>query len=133
MTEKNCNLWLERADYRCVLTSGAVGPDGAAVIDTVSATTAAKKFAGFATDLGRLLQARGTHVHQVRDDLLAFPIKRFKWEKPNAAIIKQSATELLAIVGEKVTLLPKPDGIPWDDVKAALADLPDTVVVCPES
>ncbi len=30
MIEKTCSLWLESAEYRCVLTSGVVGGDGEA-------------------------------------------------------------------------------------------------------
>ena len=90
MNETACNLWLERADYRCILTSGAVA-NGEAVLDTPSAREAAKRYQGLEIDLGRLLTSRGTHVHLVRPDLISFPIKQFQWSGPTVDVIRRSA------------------------------------------
>ncbi|MCK4341235.1 MAG: ADP-ribose-binding protein [Phycisphaerae bacterium] len=133
MIEKSCNLWLERADYRCVLTNGAVTGDGEALLDYPSAREAADKYTGFAADLGRMLTARGNHVHLVRPGLCNFPIKQFQWSTPTLQVIERSAHELVALVGEAKTLLPRPgcgDGeLAWEDVAKALSFLPDNIII----
>ncbi len=133
MIIKTCDLWLERADYRCILTSGALVDGPAAVLDTPSAQAAAKQFNGLAEDLGRLIAARGNHVHLLRDGLLAFPTRQFQWSAPMIPVITRSAKELMALVGPAKTLLPRPAGGPgepkWDDVATALAVLPDNIII----
>ena len=132
MIEKTCNLWLEPADYRCILTNAAVA-DGEAVLETRSAREAATKYAGLALDLGRLLTARGNHVHVIRPGLCSFPTKQYQWAGPTQAIIERSARELAALVGTSKTLLPQPgcgEGeLAWADVAKVLACLPDNVIV----
>ncbi len=133
MIEKTCSLWLESAEYRCVLTSGVVGGDGEAVLESRSAREAASRFTGFAADLGRMLTARGNHVHVVRPGLCNFPVKQFQWSAPSIQVIERSARELAAIVGQAKTLLPRPgcgDGeLAWADVAKVLAFLPENVIV----
>ncbi|MBN2563406.1 MAG: ADP-ribose-binding protein [Phycisphaerae bacterium] len=133
MIEKVCNLWLERAEYRCIPTTGAVGGDGAAVMDSGLAKEAAQRFSGLELDLGRLLTSRGNHVHLVRPDLISFPIQQFQWSGPSLQVIGRSAHELVALVGEAKTLLPRPgcaEGqLPWEEVAKVLEFLPDNVIV----
>ena len=133
MVEKVCNLWLEKADYRCVPTSGAVAPDGSALLDVGLATDAAKRFNGFDQDLGRMIAARGNHVHVVRPGLCSFPVKQFQWSKPSLDIITRSARELMELVGDAKTLLPRPgcgpNELTWEEVSAALSFLPDNIIV----
>ena len=135
MIEKACNLWIEPADYRCILTSAAVA-NGEAVLESRSAHAAAVKFAGLATDLGRLLTARGNHVHVIRPGLCSFPIKQYQWSGPDLQVIARSARELAELVGKAKTLLPRPgcgDGeLKWEDVSKAIASLPDNVIIVPE-
>lgn len=132
MVEKTCNLWLEPADYRCILTSGAVAT-GEAVLDSRSGKEAAGRFSGLAADLGRLLTARGNHVHEIRPGLLSFPTRQYQWSAPALPIIERSAHELVALVGDKKTLLPRPGcdagELKWEDVSKALAFLPDNIVI----
>jgi hypothetical protein len=132
MIEKTCNLWLEKADFRCIPTNGAVA-DGEAVLDHFLAKEAADRYQGLGLDLGRLLTQRGNHVHELRPGLLSFPIKQFQWSGPALDVIGRSAEELAAIVGEATTLLPRPgcgDGeLAWEDVAGVLASLPDNVIV----
>ena len=135
MIEKTCNLWIEPADYRCILTSAAV-TNGEAVLESRSARGAAAKFAGLAADLGRLLTARGNHVHLIRPGLCSFPIKQYQWSGPNLQVIARSARELTELVGTAKTLLPRPgcgEGeLTWEEVSKAIAFLPDNIVVVPE-
>ena len=132
MIEKPCDLWIEPAEYRCIVTSAAVA-DGQAVLESRSARAAAGRFAGLATDLGRMLTARGNHVQVVRPGLCSFPVKQYQWSGPTLAIIERSAKELAAVVGTSKTLLPRPgcgEGeLAWADVAKVLASLPDTVIV----
>ena len=132
MIEKTCNLWIEKADFRCVLTSGAVA-DGEAVLDSSLAKEAAGRFKGFGLDLGRLLTQRGNHVHEIRPGLLSFPIKQYQWSGPALDVIARSAEELAAIVGDAKTLLPRPgcgEGeLAWEEVAGVLSSLPDNVIV----
>ena len=133
MTEKVCNFWIEPADYRCILTSGAVGSDGTASMDGGAALEAKKKFANIELDLGRALTAKGNHVHLLRPKLLSFPIKQYDWSGPDISVIERSARELLDVVKEATTLVPCPvgpqDGTPWQDVAARLAFLPDNIII----
>jgi len=135
MIERDCDLWIESADYRCILTSAAV-TDGEATLDSVSARTAAGRFAGLAVDIGRLLTSRGNHVHLVRPGLCSFPVRQYQWANPNLDIITRSARELAELVGDAKTLLPRPgcaDGeLAWEDVSKAIEFLPDNVVIVPK-
>ena len=129
MKEKECDFWLEPADYRCILTSGARTGDGAAVMDSVTALEAKKRFHDIEYDLGRLLASRGNHVHLIRPGLASFPIKQFQWSGLSLQIIERSVQELCTLVGEDKTLLPRPtagqDQVTWE----VLASLPDNVLV----
>ena len=132
MVEKTCNLWLESAEYRCILTSGALNA-GEAVLETRSAREAAAKFSGLAGDLGRFITLRGNHTHLVRPGLCSFPIKQYQWSGPTLQIIERSVHELCELVGTAKTLLPRPgcaEGeLKWEDVAKALAFLPDNIIV----
>lgn len=133
MIEKVCNLWLESADYRCVPTSGALAPDGTAILDNPISIEAGKRFQGFESDLGRLISARGNHVQMVGGGLIAFPVKRFQFAKPSPQIISASVQELITLVGGAKTLLPRPgcgpDELTWEEVAPLLANLPDNIIV----
>ncbi len=132
MIEKTCDLWLEKADNRCILTSGAVSGSGEAILDTPSAIAAAKRFSGVETDLGRLISSRGNHVHIIRPGLISFPIKQFQWSGANLQVIQRSTAELIQLVGAAKTLLPRPlqGAVPaWEQVAPLLANLPDNIIV----
>ena len=133
MREKTCSLWMERADYRCIPTTGATNADGTAVMDSGLALEADRRFEGLAADLGRLLTARGNHVHVLRPGLLSFPTQQFVWSGPSLQVITRSVRELIAIVGDHVTLLPNPisseDDAAAEGVARILATLPDNIIV----
>ncbi|MHC4611305.1 MAG: ADP-ribose-binding protein [Planctomycetota bacterium] len=133
MQQKTCNLWIEKADYRCILTSGALTGEGTAILDSGIAKQAAERFADLDGDLGRLIASRGNHVHLIRPGLLSFPVKQYQWSGLNLPIIKRSAQQLPALVGEAKTLLPcpacVPDGPSLEEVTEALSSLPDNVIL----
>ena len=132
MIEKVGNLWIESAQYRCILTTGAV-EGGEAVIESGVALEAAKRFEGLRVDLGRLITSRGNFVHKLRPGLLSFPVAQYKWSGPAIPIIERSAHQLQELVGDATTLLPRPGCGPgelaWEDVAKVLAFLPDNVIV----
>jgi len=132
MIEKVGNLWLEPAEYRCIPTSGAI-VGGAAVLDSAIGIEAKRRFNDIDADLGRLLASRGNHVHVLRPGLLSFPIKQYQWSGPSLDIIRRSAAELAAAVGDAKTLLPRPvepgDAMSWEQVQPLLAALPDNIIV----
>lgn len=133
LKEKRCNLWIESAEWRCIPTPGATNPDGTGVLDHGVAKEAADRFQALEIDLGRLLTSRGNHVHVLRPGLVSFPIKQFLWSGADLRIIGRSAQELMAIVGDAKTLLPRPAGAandpPWEEVAKVLSCLPDNVIV----
>jgi hypothetical protein len=134
MLEKDCNIWIESADFRCIPTTGATTPDGTAIMDFGVAAESVKKFAGIDIDLGHLIKSRGNHVHQIRPGLLSFPMQQYAWSGPNLMIIERSAKQLATIVGTAKTLLPRPGCGPgqlnWEDVKKVLEFLPDNIIAC---
>ena len=133
MNEKACNLWLEPAEYRCIPTTGALTSDGGAVMDSGLALEAKQRFRDLDVDLGRLVAARGNHVHLVRPGLVSFPVKQYQWSGTRLDIVQRSAHELCALVGDAKTLLPRPtsgeDDVPWDEVAKVLSFLPDNILV----
>jgi hypothetical protein len=133
MQEKVCDLWIEPADYRCIPTSGAVASDGTAVMDSGIALQAKQRYADLEVDLGRLLTARGNHVHELRPGLLSFPVKQYEWSGVVIDIVRRSANELQALVGDAKTLLPRPElkdeDVTWEALAEALSSLPDNIVV----
>jgi hypothetical protein len=133
MKEKTCNLWIERAEYRCILTSGALNPDGTAVMDAGLALDAKQRFRDLDVDLGRLLASRGTHVHLLRPGLVSFPVKQFRWSGLTLPIVERSAHELCELVGDAPTLLPRPNSeeqnVSWEDLVKVLSFLPDNITV----
>ena len=94
MNEKACNLWLEPAEYRCIPTTGALTSDGGAVMDSGLALEAKQRFRDLDVDLGRLVAARGNHVHLVRPGLVSFPVKQYQWSGTRLDIVQRSAHEL---------------------------------------
>jgi len=133
MQEKVCDIWLEPGEFRCLPTSGALTSSGEAVLDARVAREAAQRYQGLAADLGRLIAARGNHVHLIRPGLVSFPVRQYEWAKPTTEIIERSARELAALVGTAKTLLPRPgceEGqLTWEMVAPVLSFLPDNIIV----
>ncbi len=126
MIEKTCNLWIETATYRCILTDAAVNDDGEAIMDSGIAEEAASRFNGLSLELGRLLASRGNHVHLVRPGIVSFPIKQYQWSQPDLVIIQRSVRELCELVGDEKTLLPRPVD---EEFSKVLGNIPDNIIV----
>ncbi len=133
MKEKIGDLWLEPADFRCIPTSGATDQNGCALFDSPWALEAARRYRDLDVDLGRLLAARGNHVHVLRPGLVSFPVKQFKWSGVSVPVVQRSARELCALVGDATTVLPrlvdKDDDATWELVLNTLSSLPDNILI----
>lgn len=133
MNQKTCNLWIEKAEFRCIPCSGAVTSDGLAIMDTGVALEANQRFHNLDLDLGRLLTSRGNHCHLIRPGVVSFPIKQYQWSGLSLDIVKRSGHELCSLVGDAQTLLPIPTdsegNCSLEEVAKALDFLPDNVVV----
>ena len=133
MVKKVCNLWSEKAEWRCIPCTGALSDDGAAVMDSGVALEATQRYHHIEYDLGRLIASRGNHVHVIRPGVASFPIKQYAWAGLSLPTIERSARQLVALVGDARTLLPRPASseadMPWENIAAALAFLPDNVIV----
>ena len=133
MVQKTCNLWIERAEYRCIPTTGALTDEGEAVLDSAIAKEAADRFTTLALDLGRLVASRGNHVHLIRPGLVSFPVKQYQWSNLKLPIIKRSGQQLQALVGEAKTLLPclqtGKDGPSAEEIAETLSFLPDNIIL----
>lgn len=131
MIEKFCNLWADPAKYRCVPTNGTVSK-GEAVMNSGIALEAAQKFIGLSSDLGRLITSRGNHVQIIRPEIVAFPVKQYEWQEVVPKIVKRSIQELLELVGDNRTLLPRfldKHNTAWQEIENMLLSLPDTIIV----
>ena len=77
--------------------------------------------------------SRGNHVHELRPDLLSFPIKQYQWSGADLNIVTRSGHELADLVGSEITLLPRfnlaANDPPWEAIAEALAFLPDNIIV----
>lgn len=102
-------------------------------MDSGVALEAKQRFAGIESDLGRLIASRGNHVHLIRPGIISFPIQQFAFAGPSLQVIARSAQELRELVGNAITLLPRPGteagGLDWERVSEALRLLPDNVIV----
>ncbi len=133
MVEKVCNLWLEPAAFRCILTNGSITPAGEAILEHRTAQEAVSRYAGVAQDLGHLLASRGNQVHVIRPGVVSFPVMQSQYSLPSLPIIERSARQLVELVGSQQTLLPRPGcdagQLAWEDVAKVLAFLPDNIIV----
>ncbi|HUU82425.1 MAG TPA: ADP-ribose-binding protein [Phycisphaerae bacterium] len=133
MQEKVCNLWIESAEFRCIPSGGALNDGGEAILIAGVAKEAGKRFDGLTLDLGRLIASRGNHCHVIRPGLISFPIQQYEWAGPSLQVIQRSAGELVGLVGDAKTLLPRPGcgqgELAWEEVSKVLSSLPDNIWV----
>ena len=112
MVEKFCNLWAEPAKYRCIPTDGTVSK-GEAVLNSE-------------------ITSRGNHVQIIRPEIVAFPIKQYEFQDIVLEIVKRSAQELIELVGNNVTLLPRflsKEHTAYQEIENLLISLPDNIIV----
>jgi hypothetical protein len=134
MREAIADLWTLHDDGAVVVvtTNGLVARDGLARLGRGVARQAGERFPGFAARLGALLAEHGNHVQLVGERIVAFPVEHHPLERPDPALIRRSAAELVALAdreGWTRVALPRPGcgggGLEWSEVRPLLAPLLD--------
>lgn len=134
MREAVADLWERHAAGAVVAltTNGLVGKDGLARLGRGNAKQAGERFPWLAARLGAALAARGNHVVDLGERLVAFPVEHTLFEVPDLALIRRSAEELAALAdveGWAEVVLPRPGcglgGLSWSEVRPILAAVLD--------
>jgi len=92
------------------------------------AKQAALRFPNVTAKLGRLLTEQGSHVYDLGDGVVSFPVEETAWSQPDLRIIARSAEELRRLAdrsGWPRVVVPRPGcgggGLAWKDVQPLLA------------
>jgi hypothetical protein len=128
MLEALGDIWAHAGQAIIVITaSGSLTRDGRAVLGRGVARQAAHRFPEIADRLGRLLAEQGSHVFDLGDDIVSFPVEDTAWSLPDLRIIARSARELRALAdaaGWQKIVVPRPGcgggGLAWHEVKPLL-------------
>lgn len=129
MLETIGDIW-EHADLGCVVavtTNGSLTRDGRAVVGRGVARQALARFPLIAEKLGRMLAERGSHVFDLGNCIVSFPVEETAWSLPDLRIIARSAQELRQLAdrsGWQQIVVPRPGcgggGLAWKDVRPLL-------------
>ncbi|HIJ82420.1 MAG TPA: ADP-ribose-binding protein [Desulfuromonadales bacterium] len=111
-----------------ITTNGSVTPDGRAVFGRGVAKQAALRYPALAYKLGRLLTDKGSHVFDLGNGIVSFPVEETPWSLPDLRIIARSAEELRQLADfsdwQRI-IVPRPGcgggSLAWKDVKPLLA------------
>jgi hypothetical protein len=130
MLETIGDIWeyADQGDVVIITTNGSLTRDGRAIFGRGVARQAALRFPGLADKLGRLLEDQGSHVFDLGNCVVTFPVEESPWSLPELRIIARSAQELRALVdgsGWRRIVVPRPGcgggGLAWKDVQPVLA------------
>jgi hypothetical protein len=130
MLETIGDIWTyaDQGDVIVITTNGSLTRDGRAIFGRGVARQAAFRFLGLADKLGRLLAEQGSHVFDLGNGVVTFPVEESPWSLPELRIIARSAQELRALVdrsGWRRIVVPRPGcgggGLAWKDVQPVLA------------
>src|SRR4051812_28930222 len=102
MLEKECDLWTEPADIKCITTNGVIKANGWGVMGAGIAGQAQTFYPRMPQRLGYLLKNYGNHVGILASPLaddsdalyVSFPVKEHFSEKAKLELIERSAREL---------------------------------------
>jgi hypothetical protein len=128
MFETVGDIW-ESADTGviAITTNGSLTRDGRAVFGRGVAKQASLRYPGLAEKLGSMLAERGSHVFDLGNGIVTFPVEDTAWSQPDLRIIARSAQELRLLAdrsGWLRILVPRPGcgggGLAWKDVKPLL-------------
>jgi hypothetical protein len=130
MLEAVGDIW-EYADQGTIIvitTNGSLTPDGRAIFGRGVARQALLRFPGLAVKLGMLLAEQGSHVFELGNNVVSFPVEESPWSLPDLRIIARSAQELRVLAdhsGWDRVVVPRPGcgggGLAWQDVQPFLA------------
>ena len=128
MFESLGDIWDYAASGVVVITTnGSVAKDGRAVFGQGVAKQAALRYPGLAEKAGRLIAQHGSHVFDLGNGIVSFPVEETPWSLPDLRIISRSAEELrhlTDLAGWKTVVVPRPGcgggGLAWHEVKPLL-------------
>lgn len=110
-----------------VTTNGSLTRNGSAVLGRGVARQARNYFPDIAEIIGNLLAERGSHVHDLGNGLVTFPVEETAWSQPDLRIIRNSAREIRDLAdrnGWQRIFVPRPGcgggGLAWVEVKPHL-------------
>jgi hypothetical protein len=130
MLETVGDIWeyAGQEDVVVITTNGSVTRDGRAIFGRGVAKQAALRFPGLADKFGRLLAEQGSHVFDLGNGVVTFPVEESPWSLPDLRIIARSAQELRTLAdcsGWRRIVVPRPGcgggGLAWKDVQPILA------------
>ena len=143
MREMQVDIWSYQGQaIIAITTNGSITRDGRAIMGKGVARQAAERFPELRHQLGRLLQVRGNHVHEIMLGLVSFPVEETPYSLPELRLIRRSAEELRLLAdqcGWTQVLVPRPGcgggGMRWQEVQPVLEEFFDDrfiVVFAPE-
>lgn len=143
MREMQVDIWSYQGQaVIAITTNGSLTRDGRAIMGKGVAKQAAERFPELRHQLGRLLQVRGNHVHEIMPGLVSFPVEETPYSLPELRLIRRSAEELRLLTdqcGWTQVLVPRPGcgggGMRWQEVQPVLEEFFDDrfiVVSAPE-
>lgn len=133
MREMQVDIWSYQGQaILAITTNGSLTPDGRAIMGRGVAKQAAERFPELRHKLGRLLQVRGNHVHEILLGLVSFPVEETPFSLPELSLIRRSAEELRQLTdqcGWRQVVVPRPGcgggGMRWEEVKPVLEEFFD--------
>jgi len=129
MLETVGDIWehADRGEIIVVTTNGSLSRDGRAIFGRGVARQAAFRFPELADELGKLLAEQGSHVFDLGNGVVTFPVEETPWSLPDLRIIARSALELRLLAdrsGWQRIIVPRPGcgggGLSWKEVKPLL-------------
>ena len=129
MLETVGDIWehADRGEIIVITTNGSLTRDGRAIFGRGVARQAAFRFPGLAVELGKLLAEQGSHVFDLGNGVVTFPVEETPWSLPDLRIIARSARELRLLAdhsGWQRIIVPRPGcgggGLSWKEVKPLL-------------
>jgi len=127
MLETVGDIWehADRGEIIVITTNGSLTRDGRAIFGRGVARQAALRFPELADELGKLLAVQGSHVFDLGNGVVTFPVEETPWSLPDLRIIARSARELRLLAdhsGWQRIIVPRPGcgGLSWKEVKPLL-------------
>jgi hypothetical protein len=129
MLETIGDIWehADRGEIIVITTNGSLTRDGRAIFGRGVARQAAVRFPLLAEKLGSLLIEQGSHVFDLDNGVVTFPVEETPWSLPDLRIIARSARELRILAdnsGWRRIVVPRPGcgggGLSWKEVKPLL-------------
>lgn len=133
MQEQSCDIWSYLGlGVIVITTNGSLTQDGRAIMGRGVARQAAERFPELRSQLGRLLQVRGNHVHEIMLGLVSYPVEETPYSLPELRLIRRSAEELRLLTdqcGWSLVVVARPGcgggGMRWEEVKPVLEEFFD--------